>query len=73
MNTPDSTAIVRRFFVALQRLKADKRIRGKKTVTDRYGINPGKTLYIDDVEANVRAGAEIGLRVWHYAGDDRGA
>lgn len=44
-----------------------------RRLLDRYGINPGKTLYIDDVEANVRAGAEIGLRVWHYAGDDRGA
>jgi HAD superfamily hydrolase (TIGR01509 family) len=44
-----------------------------RRLLDRYGINPGKTLYIDDVEANVRAGAEIGLRVWHYTGDDRGA
>lgn len=44
-----------------------------RRLLDRYGINPGKTLYIDDVEANVRAGAEIGFRVWHYAGDDRGA
>ena len=39
MNTPDSISIVRRFFDALQRLKADRRIRGKKTFTDRYGIN----------------------------------
>lgn len=39
MNTPDSISIVNRFFEALQRLKADRRIRGKKTFTDRYGIN----------------------------------
>lgn len=39
MNTPDSISIVRRFFDALQRLKADRRIRGKKTFTDRYAIN----------------------------------
>lgn len=39
MNTPDSTAIVLRFFEALRRLKADRRIRGKKTFTDRYAVN----------------------------------
>ncbi len=39
MNTPDSIIIVRRFYEALQRLKTDRRIRGKKTFTDRYGIN----------------------------------
>lgn len=39
MNTPDSVAIVNRFFEALRRLKADKRIRGKKTFTDRHAIN----------------------------------
>ncbi len=39
----------------------------------RYGIDPETSLYIDDAEANIRAGAEIGFRVWHYAGDDRGA
>ena len=39
MNTPDSILIVRRFFDALQRLKEDHRIRGKKTFTDRHAIN----------------------------------
>lgn len=39
MNTPDSQEIVRRFFQALDRLKADKVIRGKQTFTLRYGIN----------------------------------
>ena len=39
MNTPDSILIIRRFFEALQRLKTDHRIRGKKTFTDKYSIN----------------------------------
>lgn len=37
--TIDSQAVVRRFFEALYRLKADKRIRGKQTFTRAYGIN----------------------------------
>ncbi|MCF0193681.1 MAG: hypothetical protein HUK00_00670 [Bacteroidaceae bacterium] len=37
--TADSQIIVRRFFDALYRLKADKHIRGKQTFTTRYGIN----------------------------------
>lgn len=39
MQTEQSQVIVRRFFEALQRLKADKVIRGKQTFTRRYGIN----------------------------------
>ncbi len=39
MQTEQSQAIVRRFFEALQILKADKIIRGKQTFTSRYGIN----------------------------------
>ena len=39
MNSPDSVIIVRRFFQALQQLKTDNRIRGKKTFTVPYGIN----------------------------------
>lgn len=39
MNTPDSQQLVGRFFDALSRLISEKRIRGKKTFTDRYGIN----------------------------------
>lgn len=31
--------IVKRFFEAIQKLKSDKIIRGKKTFTDKYGIN----------------------------------
>lgn len=39
MQTEQSQTIVRRFFEALQYLKADKVIRGKRTFTKRYGIN----------------------------------
>lgn len=39
MQTPESQIIVKRFFAALYRLKADKKIRGKQTFTRAYGIN----------------------------------
>jgi len=39
MQTPDSQQVIRRFFEALYALKACKRIRGKQTFTNRYGIN----------------------------------
>lgn len=39
MQTPESQAIVKRFFDALYRLKEDRKIRGKQTFTRAYGIN----------------------------------
>lgn len=39
MQNPDSQQVVLRFFAALYALKAAKKIRGKQTFTDRYGIN----------------------------------
>ncbi len=39
MQTPESQAVVKRFFEALYRLKADRKIRGKQTFTREYGIN----------------------------------
>lgn len=39
MQSERSQIIVRRFFEALQILKANKIIRGKQTFTTRYGIN----------------------------------
>ncbi|MDR2936660.1 MAG: hypothetical protein LBU80_04890 [Rikenellaceae bacterium] len=39
MKTPDTVEIVKRFYEALAFLIASKAIRGKKTFTDRYGIN----------------------------------
>lgn len=47
MQTIDSQAIVVRFFNALQRLKDDHRIRGKKTFTERYGINRWNMLTLE--------------------------
>lgn len=39
MQSEHSQVIIRRFFEALQILKANKIIRGKQTFTARYGIN----------------------------------
>lgn len=39
MNTPDSQAIVRRFFVALDYLKGTGAIRGRQTFTREHNIN----------------------------------
>lgn len=39
MQTPDSQIIVNRFFEALGRLIADKKIRGRQTFTRTYNIN----------------------------------
>ena len=38
MQTTDSQQVIRRFFEALQRLKADKKIRGKYLINPKYGI-----------------------------------
>jgi hypothetical protein len=45
MQTEESQKIIKRFFEALDALKNRKDIRGKKTFTDRYGINR-RNLYI---------------------------
>lgn len=39
MQTADSQRIIKRFFEALQRLKADRKIRGKQTFTREHEIN----------------------------------
>lgn len=39
MQSEESQKIIKRFFEAIYALKARKDIRGKKTFTDRYGIN----------------------------------
>lgn len=39
MQNTDSQRVVRRFFEALQQLKADKKIRGKQTFTRKHEIN----------------------------------
>ena len=47
MQTTDSQKIVKRFFEALQRLKADKRIRGKQTFTRAHDINRWNMLTLE--------------------------
>ena len=47
MQTPDSQEIVKRFFEAIYRLKADRKIRGKQTFTNRYGINRWNMLTLE--------------------------
>lgn len=44
MNSTDSQVIVKRFFAALDILIAEKKLRGIKTFTDRYGID-NRNLY----------------------------
>ena len=39
MQSTDSQRVINRFFEALRRLKADKKIRGKQTFTNAHGIN----------------------------------
>ena len=39
MQTADSQRIIARFFEALQRLKSDRKIRGKQTFTREHDIN----------------------------------
>ena len=39
MQTTDSQRIILRFFEALRRLKADRKIRGKQTFTREHNIN----------------------------------
>lgn len=47
MQTKDSQRIVARFFEALQRLKADRKIRGKQTFTRAYNINRWNMLTLE--------------------------
>lgn len=48
MQTPDSQAIIIRFFEALRLLTEYKIIRGKQTFTRRYGINRWNMLSQED-------------------------
>lgn len=39
-------------------------------LTERFGLIPEETLFIDDSLANTQSAAEIGFQTWHYAGED---
>ncbi len=42
-----------------------------RRLLQRCQLDPARCLYIDDAEANIRAGRSLGFRVWHYTGEDR--
>lgn len=67
MQTEQSQTIVRRFFEAVHRLKADKVIRGKQTFTDRYGINRWNLNTLEkDVSRDIFQVAWLGFLVSDY-------
>ena len=67
MQTAKSQEIVRRFFDALRRLKADKVIRGKQTFTARYGINRWNFNTLEkDVSRDIFQVAWLGFLVADY-------
>lgn len=37
-----------------------------QTLIERYHLDPGKTLFIDDLENNIAGAKEAGLMTWHY-------
>ena len=39
-------------------------------LTERYGVIPQKSLFIDDSLPNVLAAEALGFKTWHYAGAD---
>lgn len=42
-----------------------------RLLVERYSLTPEKTLFIDDLEANVKSAAALGFRTWHYAGENQ--
>lgn len=34
-------------------------------LTERYGVDPGKALFVDDTAVNTEAARALGFRVWH--------
>lgn len=67
MQTPDSQEIVKRFFEAIYRLKTDRKIRGKQTFTNRYGINRWNMLTLEkEPERDIFQAAWLGYLVRDY-------
>lgn len=42
-----------------------------RLLLERYGIDPARALFIDDLKENAASAAALGFRAWHYSGDDR--
>ncbi len=39
-------------------------------LTERFGLAPAQSLFIDDSEANAQSASALGFHTWHYAGID---
>ena len=39
---------------------------------ERYGVNSGESVFIDDLEQNIRAAAELGFHTVHFADKEKG-
>lgn len=72
MNTPDSQAVVQRFFQALYYLKAEHIIRGKQTFTNKHGINRWNLNSLEkDPASNIFQVAWLGYLVQDYGVSSR--
>lgn len=72
MNTPDSQAVVQRFFQALYYLKAEHIIRGKQTFTTKHGINRWNLNSLEkDPASNIFQVAWLGYLVQDYGVSSR--
>ena len=67
MQSEQSQVIIKRFFEALQILKANKIIRGKQTFTSRYGINRWNMNTLEkDMSRDIFQVAWLGFLVADY-------
>lgn len=41
-------------------------------LTERYGLKPAETLFIDDLEANVESARQLGFNILHFANREKG-
>ena len=41
-------------------------------LTERYGLKPEETLFIDDLEANVESARQLGFNILHFSNREKG-
>ena len=51
-------------------IKPEKKI--FEILMERYGVNSGESVFIDDLERNIRAAAELGFHTVHFADKEKG-
>ena len=51
-------------------IKPEKKI--FEILMERYGVNSGESVFIDDLEQNIRAAAELGFHTVHFADKEKG-